>query len=322
MNELLKFTPILKTVLWGGKRLASYKGIDTSGGPIGESWELSPIDGMESVVAEGVHKGKSLSELTAAYATDILGERLAKAYDDKFPLLIKFIDTADNLSIQVHPDDELALKRHNSFGKSEMWYSIAPEEDSYIYAGFSRRINAEMFRQKLAQEKVLETLRKYHTRPGDVLFLPAGRIHSTGAGNLLLEVQQASDITYRVYDYNRSDADGKHRELHIEESIEALNFDDCCSPEISNIQAEAGKTKTLVSCKYFASDIIGIDGTLNLDFSRRDSFTSLTAISGDMTVEGPANTYSLRQGETILVPASVDEVKINGKGSLISVYIN
>ena len=303
MNELLKFAPILKPVIWGGQRLAAYKGLPASGVPIGESWELSPIEGMESVVSEGSFKGKKLSELLAEFSADILGIRLAHIYGTRFPLLIKFIDTADNLSVQVHPDDNIALKRHKCPGKSEMWYSIAPEKDSYLYAGFSQCVNAAIFRRLLDENKVTEILRKYYTRPGDVLFLPAGRIHSMGPGNLLLEIQQASDITYRVYDYDRRDADGKQRELHIEESIGALDFNDCEGADLSNVQAIPGKTSHLTTCDYFTSEITGIDGRMEIDLSHRDSFTAMTAISGNMQIEGPAGSVSLRQGETVLIPA-------------------
>lgn len=321
MNELLKFTPILKSVMWGGKRLAAYKGFAISDTPIGESWELSPIEGMESVVAEGSFKGKKLSELLTEFSVDILGRRLSAIHGNRFPLLIKFIDSADNLSVQVHPDDSIALRRHACSGKSEMWYSIAPEKDSYLFAGFSQCVNRDQFRRLIRDNKVTDVLQKYFTRPGDVLFIPAGRIHSMGAGNLLLEIQQASDVTYRVYDYDRRDASGKKRELHIEESIEALDFKDCKGSDISNVQAIAGQSNRLATCRYFTADITGIDGRTEFDLSSRDSFTALTAVSGNMNIECPHGKMSLHQGETVLVPACLTSIIIEGRGSVISVYI-
>lgn len=307
--------------MWGGKRLAAYKGFAISDTPIGESWELSPIEGMESVVAEGSFKGKKLSELLTEFSVDILGRRLSAIHGNRFPLLIKFIDSADNLSVQVHPDDCIALKRHACSGKSEMWYSIAPEKDSYLFAGFSQCVNRDQFRRLIRDNKVTDVLQKYFTRPGDVLFIPAGRIHSMGAGNLLLEIQQASDVTYRVYDYDRRDASGKKRELHIEESIEALDFKDCKGSDISNVPAIAGQSNRLATCSYFTADITGIDGRTEFDLSSRDSFTALTAVSGNMNIECPHGKMSLHQGETVLVPACLTSIIIEGRGSVISVYI-
>lgn len=322
MKELLKFIPILKPVIWGGRRLAAYKDIADGGKPIGESWEISPIEGMESVVSEGTFKGMPISELLTRYADDILGARLKSIFGTRFPLLIKFLDTAESLSIQVHPDDETALRRHGSPGKSEMWYSIAPEDNSYLYAGFTRKLDSDEFLHLLKENRIEDVLQKYSTRPGDTLFLPAGRIHSLGAGNLVFEVQQASDITYRVYDYDRCDSDGKKRELHIEEGIDVLDFGNCERSFIANKQAIAGKSQNLLQCRYFTADIMGVEGKETINLAERDSFTSLTAIAGDMTVIGPAGSTHLRRGETVLIPAAVDAVSIEGTGTVISVYID
>ena len=187
MNAILKFEPIFKSVIWGGQRIARFKGIAPQGDHIGESWELSPMEGNESVVAEGPFKGIGLNRLIADRGDEIMGTRLMKACGGRFPLLIKFIDSTDDLSVQVHPDDDLAARRHNgSLGKTEMWYSILPAEGAYLYAGFSRRLDADSFRSAVADNSIIDILRRHDTRPGDVFFLPAGRIHSIGRGNFVL----------------------------------------------------------------------------------------------------------------------------------------
>lgn len=319
MNEILKFEPIFKSVIWGGKRIADFKGMPSQGENVGESWEISPMPGFVSVVAEGKYKGKSLNELISEYGNDIMGGSIMRKYNGLFPLLIKLIDSADDLSVQVHPDDALAAKRHGCPGKTEMWYSISPTEGSYLYAGFSKNIDSAKFRREVAENQIVSSLHKYFTRPGDVFLIPAGRVHSLGPGNLVLEIQEASDITYRIYDYDRRDAKGNPRQLHVEESIEAINFNDCDHNPVSIFPAHTGKTETIASCDYFTSELSGIDGTMTFDLAARDSFTVMIALEGNMTVDADGNTTTLCQGETILVPATVSTLTITGKGSVISV---
>lgn len=324
MNAILKFEPIFKSVIWGGQRIARFKGIAPQGDHIGESWELSPMEGNESVVAEGPFKGIGLNSLIADHGDEIMGARLMKACGGRFPLLIKFIDSTDDLSVQVHPDDDLAARRHNgSLGKTEMWYSILPAEGAYLYAGFSRRLDADSFRSAVADNSIIDSLRRHDTRPGDVFFLPAGRIHSIGRGNFVLEIQEASDITYRIYDYDRRDAQGNPRQLHIEESVGAIDFndiaDDCETPRILPV---AGRTQCLQSCPYFTTEVTGIASKTTLDLSGRDSFTIAIATEGHLTLT-PAGgeTVELPQGCTALIPASVQEVEIDGNGSLVTVHV-
>ncbi|WP_290391676.1 type I phosphomannose isomerase catalytic subunit, partial [Paramuribaculum intestinale] len=194
---------------------------------IGESWEISAVPGHVSVVDRGPLAGQSLTELIDTYGADLVGRHIYERYGSAFPLLIKLIDAKAYLSVQVHPDDDLAARRHNgSLGKTEMWYSILPAEGAYLYAGFSRRLDADSFRSAVADNSIIDSLRRHDTRPGDVFFLPAGRIHSIGRGNFVLEIQEASDITYRIYDYDRRDAQGNPRQLHIEESVGAIDFND------------------------------------------------------------------------------------------------
>lgn len=260
--EILKFDPIFKSVIWGGKRIAEFKGLPSQGDHIGESWELSPMEGHESVVSQGTFKGATLPSLIANHGNEIMGERLMKKYDGKFPLLIKLIDSSDDLSVQVHPDDELAAKRHNSLGKTEMWYSIAPAEGAYLYAGFSKHIDAAEFRRQVAENEIIPSLHKYFTHPGDIFFLPAGRVHSIGRGNFVLEIQEASDITYRIYDYDRRDAQGNPRQLHVEESVDAIDFDDTADLPAENELGVVGELRPLAESSYFKTEIARVDLSL------------------------------------------------------------
>ena len=319
--EILKFDPIFKSVIWGGKRIAEFKGLPSQGDHIGESWELSPMEGHESVVSQGTFKGATLPSLIANHGNEIMGERLMKKYDGKFPLLIKLIDSSDDLSVQVHPDDELAAKRHNSLGKTEMWYSIAPAEGAYLYAGFSKHIDAAEFRRQVAENEIIPSRHKYFTHPGDIFFLPAGRVHSIGRGNFVLEIQEASDITYRIYDYDRRDAQGNPRQLHVEESVDAIDFDDTADLPAENELGVVGELRPLAESSYFKTEIARVDGTMTIDLAARNSFTILVATAGELTVKNADGEISLRQGETALVAASTPSITIEGKGTFVSTFI-
>ena len=217
MNTLYPFTfePILKKIIWGGSDICPFKGISPVQEGIGESWELSHVEGNYSVVANGELKGQSLDDLIRTYGKQLLGEHVMEQFGTTFPLLIKFIDARDNLSIQVHPDDELAKKRHNSFGKTEMWYVVKATPDAALYSGFSQQIDAEEYVKRVENNTIMDVLQRYNVHEGDVFFLPAGRVHAIGSGCFIAEIQQTSNITYRIYDYNRKDANGKGRErLH------------------------------------------------------------------------------------------------------------
>lgn len=322
MNQILTFSPVFVHLIWGGERIAQFKGLPSQGNDVGESWELSPMPGHESVVDAGPFKGETLNELIAKYGDDIMGKRLMKKYDGKFPLLIKFIDSKRDLSIQVHPDDELSAKRHNKKGKTEMWYSIAPAEGAYLYAGFREKLDKESFRKHIEDSTIVETLNKYFTKPGDVFFLPAGCVHAIGQGNFVAEIQEASDVTYRIFDYNRLGADGKPRQLHIEESMEATKFDGADEKAPSHVDPAPGTEEDLVHCPFFNTDLYDVDGTTTLDLAKRDSFTILIAVSGDVTLHGAdGNDVEVKQGTTVLVPASLPSLTITGKGRLVSVYV-
>ena len=321
MLPVLKFTPIYKSVLWGGTRICRFKGVASEGDTIGESWELSPMPGHESVVAEGPFAGRTLNSLVEKSPEAILGANVVKRFGANFPLLIKFIDSTSDLSIQVHPDDALAAKRHNSLGKTEMWYSVLPTPDAYLYAGFSQEMTPDKFRAMVADSTIVDALSKYYTKPGDVFFLPAGRVHAIGRGNFVLEIQEASDITYRIYDYNRRDAQGNLRQLHVDESVDAINYADK-TQDVKNVAAAPGQEAMVEDCNYFTTTLVNVDGSFHLALEDRPSFTILIATKGALEVTAPDGTVSaLPQGQTLLVPAEVPYVDLKGDGEVVTVFI-
>lgn len=321
MLPVLKFTPIYKSVLWGGTRICRFKGVASEGDTIGESWELSPMPGHESVVAEGPFAGRTLNSLVEENPEAILGADVMKRFGANFSLLIKFIDSTSDLSIQVHPDDALAAKRHNSLGKTEMWYSVLPTPDAYLYAGFSQEMTPEKFRAMVADSTIVDALSKYYTKPGDVFFLPAGRVHAIGRGNFVLEIQEASDITYRIYDYNRRDAQGNLRQLHVDESVDAINYADKAQ-DVRNVTAAPGQQAMVEDCNYFTTTLVNVDGSFQLALEDRPSFTILIATKGALEVTAPDGTVSaLPQGQTLLVPAEVPYVDLKGDGEVVTVFI-
>lgn len=321
---ILKFTPIFKSVLWGGKRIAQFKNMPPQGDHVGESWELSPMKGNESVVSEGPMKGRTLPELMISDGEEIMGKRLYAKYGDKFPLLIKFIDSTDDLSIQVHPDDELAAKRHNSLGKTEMWFSVLPAEGAYLYAGFKKQITPEQFRAMVADNTIVDVLGKFYPKRGDMFFLPAGRVHSIGRGNFVLEIQEASDITYRIYDYDRRDAQGNPRQLHIEESVDSITYNDT-EMTVDHFEPKAGEEIVMESCPFFTTTLMEIEGTTSLKLAERDSFSVVISTRGNAVLTAPDGSKTiLNQGETVLVPASMESLDITASGDsceIVTTYI-
>jgi len=307
---ILKFHNIFKSVIWGGTRIAEFKGMPSQGDTIGESWELSPIPGIESVVDGGEFDGMPLGRLVETYPEELLGKDVYSKYGAKFPLLIKFIDSNADLSVQVHPNDALAGERHNQWGKTEMWYSIAPAKGAYFYAGFKERLTKEQFCEKVKDNTIIGALKKIKSRKGDVVAIPAGRIHSLGPGNFVCEIQQASDITYRIYDYDRRDADGNRRKLRIEESVDALNLDDT-KTNVENIKPLANKDVLLHLCPHFVSTLLTVSDIGNFDLPKGKSFTIFVCIKGSAILEDPdGNKTTIAQGTTVLLPASMPTIWI------------
>ena len=304
----LIFKPILKKVIWGGADICPFKGITPVQEGIGESWELSHVDGNYSIVANGELEGKTLDELIRTYGKSLVGEKVLEQFGSTFPLLIKFIDARDNLSIQVHPDDELAKKRHNSFGKTEMWYVIKASDGAALYSGFSKQIDADEYVKRVENNTIMDVLQRYEVNEGDVFFLPAGRVHAIGAGCFIAEIQQTSNITYRIYDYNRKDVNGNGRELHTELAKDAIDY--TLYPDYrTHYKAHSNATVELAKCKYFTTNLLDLDTTMSRDFSELDSFVVYICMEGTAVIrDNKGNEISVHQGQTVLIPADTATV--------------
>lgn len=313
---MYKFIPILKSPLWGGEKIATYKQIATDRKQIGESWELSGVEGDVSVVAEGPDAGKTLTELLARDKERLLGSRNYERFGTEFPLLIKFIDAREDLSIQVHPDDRLAWERHRSKGKTEMWYVVAADEGAHLRSGFTRQVTPAEYEKSVADDTITDLLTDHEVRPGDVFFLPAGRIHSIGAGSFIAEIQQTSNITYRIYDFNRRDANGNLRELHTEQAKEAIDY----SVETdyrTRYEAVKDRPVELVACPYFTTTLYDLTRPCEIDLAATDSFLVVMCIEGSGTLtDDQGSAMPLRQGETVLVPASAKSLSVSPQSSI------
>ena len=312
----LKFEPILKTIVWGGEKIAPYKGIETDQKHIGESWELSGVAGNESIVSEGPLKGKTIAELVKEYKGELVGEHVYANTGDEFPLLIKFIDALTDLSIQVHPNDELAAKRHNgSKGKTEMWYVVAADKGAHLLAGLTQKITPEEYAAKVADGTITDVLARYDVHPGDVFFLPAGRIHAICGGCFIAEIQQTSNITYRIYDYGRLGLDGKPREVHTELAKDAIDY--TVYPDYrTHYNPEKDEEQEVVSCPYFTTSIYDLTLPFAKDLSGIDSFMVVMCLEGEGTLEVDGEEVPVRQGETVLIPATADDLCFVPGGSM------
>ena len=319
----LKFEPILKQTLWGGDKIISFKQLNDTRTEVGESWEISAVEGSESIVAEGPDKGMTLTEVLSKYREELLGEANYARFGVKFPLLVKFIDARQDLSIQVHPSDELAKKRHNSMGKTEMWYVIGADKGAKLRSGFSEQITPKEYKDRVYNNTITEVLQEYDIQPGDVFFLPAGRVHSIGAGAFIAEIQQTSDVTYRIYDFDRKDAKGNVRELHTDLAREAINFEvlDDYRTQYDVVENEPIE---LVACPYFTTSLYDMTEEITCDYSELDSFVIFVCVEGSCTLyDNEKNEVSFKAGETVLMPASIQEVTIvpNGKVKLLETYV-
>lgn len=306
----LKFHPILKQTLWGGERIIPYKELASGLSRVGESWELSGMPGSESVVAEGPWAGSTLSELIGRFGAELLGKANYARFGQEFPLLVKFIDAREDLSIQVHPDDELARKRHGKSGKCEMWYVLEAEPGASLLTGFSRPIAPAEYERRVADNTLTDVLNRQAIASGDVFYLPAGRVHSIGKGSFIVEIQQSSDITYRIYDFDRRDAAGNTRELHTELAREAIDFE---SSENSRITyaPENNQEVRLVTTPYFTTSLYTLTARTRCDWSATDSFVAIILLQGSGSLtDNEGNRIDIRQGETWLLPASTQWIEI------------
>ncbi|MDD4922107.1 MAG: mannose-6-phosphate isomerase [Bacteroidales bacterium] len=342
----LKFETILKKNIWGGSEICRFKKLDVHESGIGESWEISQVPGSISVVANGDLKGKSLTDLIELAPEAFMGKSVYARFGKEFPLLVKFIDAEDNLSIQVHPDDTLARARHNSFGKTEMWYVVASRPGSKLVSGFSKKIDAAEYESRIADNSIEEVLQHHEANAGDVFFLPAGRVHAIGAGLFIAEIQQTSNITYRLYDYDRKDAQGNGRELHTELAKDAIDYN--LYTDLKTVyEPVENESVPLVSCPYFTTNRVQLKAddsgyeeintekgkqkvlmteTVEMDrnYNDLDSFVIYVCMQGEGFIAyGDDQTLSIRQGETVLLPACLKETTLgtNTELLLLETYI-
>jgi len=319
----IRFRPVLKETMWGGNALKErFRKKAAAGALIGESWEITGMTDDSSMVANGYLKGNTLEEIAEVYMDELLGESVYDKYGTEFPLLIKIIDANDRLSIQVHPDDRLAEERHHAWGKTEMWYVIDAKPGAVIYTGFRKKITREEYLERLAAKTLEETINVTPVRAGDAFFIPAGMVHAIGAGVLLAEIQQTSDVTYRIYDWDRTDASGKPREMHTALALDAINFN-LDTNNLIRKEPELNRTVLLAESPYFRTGLIRFDSPIIKDYSLTDSFVIYLCTESMVVVECFGHREEIRAGETVLIPASADNVVIipQGTATLLEVFV-
>ena len=290
-------------MVWGGNRISSYKGVDCDSPNIGESWELSAVSGSETVVLEGEYSGRTIAWLIEHFGADFLGRHVAEQYGGEFPLLVKFIDASSDLSVQVHPDDALAVARGAKRGKSEMWYVVGAAEGAHLISGISQKLTREDYDNIAGTPAIMDYLCQHQVGEGDVFFLPAGRIHTIGAGCFVLEIQQSSDITYRIYDYGRPGLDGKPRQLHTKEAADAIDYR-VYSDYKTDYQRIDNAEIQLVSCPYFTTSLFKLTQTVTKSVRELDSFVIAVCTEG----EGSINGLAVKAGDSLLIPACAEEL--------------
>ena len=322
----IKFKPRVKERIWGGKAILERKGKAVSrlakDKLYGESWDLSSVKGDISVVANGMLKGNNLEEIIEVYMGELVGEQNFERYGLEFPLLIKYLDCNDRLSVQVHPDDELAEERHQSFGKTEAWYVAECKPGAAIYLGFKDlNTTREEYIAAVAESRLEQMLNRVEVHKGDIFFIPAGTVHALGAGIEVVEVQQTSDVTYRIYDWDRVDAEGKGRELHTALAVDAIDFEADAELLHKKYDVAKGGEAKVIESPYFTMAIQDVDGRKELDRSMLDSFVVYICLEGSTRIWADGVEESLVAGELVLVPAECCDVEFEGEARLMEVYI-
>lgn len=317
----LKFNALLKSTLWGGDKIIPFKNLDIQQENVGESWEISGVKGNETIVADGPYAGKKLNELVEELKGKLVGEDNYQRFGNEFPLLIKFIDARQDLSIQVHPTDEIAKMQGKERGKTEMWYLMDSDKDATLLCGLKKKISPEEYAQMVENDTIVDAIDRYEVKEGDCFFLPAGRIHAIGTGCFLAEIQQTSDVTYRIYDFKRKDKDGNYRQLHTKEAAECINYN-----VESNYRTDYTPVKnqgvSLVQCPYFNTAVYDLDEPMTIDYSELDSFVILIGLKGNATItDNEGNTFTLQAGESVLVPATTETLKVDGNIKFLETYV-
>lgn len=314
------FKPLLKQTIWGGDKIIPFKHLDTQLEHVGESWEISGVEGFETIVANGPHKGKSLNQLVRELKDQLVGQENYQRFGDEFPLLVKFIDARQDLSIQVHPTDETACRQGKPRGKTEMWYCLPSEPGATLYNGLKKSITPEEYKLMVENDIITEAIAHYEAHEGDVFFIPGGRIHSIGAGCFVVEIQQTSDVTYRIYDYKRKDKNGQFRELHTELASESIDYQ--VHPDYRTayepVQNEGVK---LVNCPHFTTAVYDLTEPMTLDYSELDSFVILIAVKGAGRLICEGEELSFQMGDTVLFPATTQEVKVEGTVRFLETFV-
>jgi mannose-6-phosphate isomerase len=326
MAELypLKFDTILKEKVWGGKALVDhYNKHDIGSDHIGESWEISAIADDLSIISNGFLAGNNIEEIIEVYMGDITGDAIYEKFGNEFPLLIKFIEAKEDLSIQVHPGNDLAKERHQAYGKTEMWYVLENEKNAKIFTGFKEGVTKEMYLETLGNGNMADLLNVENPDAGDTFFIPAGRVHAIGAGIVLIEIQQTSDITYRIFDWNRKGSGKEKRELHTDLALDAIDFTAAGKSKIT-IKPGQGRTENLVSCEFFNTNIISLNGPVRKEYYLNDSFVVYICTEGEFLIRWDDSSEKVSKGETVLLPAMIKEVVLEpvGESKLLEIYIN
>lgn len=318
---MYKFKPLLKQTLWGGNKIIAFKHLDLQMEHVGESWEVSGIKGCESVVAGGPDEGKGLNQLVHEQKGLLVGKENYERFGDEFPLLIKFIDAHQNLSIQVHPDDETARRHGKGHGKTEMWYVLKSASGAQLYNGLRQHITPETYKQMVENGTITNALAHYTVHEGDVFFIPAGRIHSIGAGAFVAEIQQTSDVTYRIYDFKRKDKNGNYRELHTEKAAEAIDYTvhENYRTYYEPMQDEGVQ---LIACPHFTTAVYDLNDPMTIDYSELDSFVVYIGLQGSCELtDDHGETISFREGESVLIPATTRTIKVEGTIKFLETYV-
>lgn len=315
----LQFQPILKDRIWGGTKLKTILNKPISSNFTGESWEISTVENEVSIISNGLYKGKSLLELINEFPEEVLGKNVFQRFGKQFPLLFKYLDAREDLSIQVHPNDELAASRHNSFGKTEMWYVMQADSNSNLIVGFKEKSSSEEYLKNLESKTILSLLDSKVVQKGDVFFLETGTVHAIGAGTVIAEIQQTSDITYRIYDFDRVDSNGNARELHVDLALDAINYDVVTAEKkyskLNNTSNE------LVHCSYFTTNFIPLTERIAVS-KNKNSFTVYMCVEGEFSLDYQGETYLYKVGDTVLIPASLSDYELKGTASLLEIYIS
>ena len=318
----IKFEPILQQKLWGGSKLKEIFHKKTDKVNIGESWEISGVEGFVSHVKNGSEKGKSLKELIDEYKEELVGKKIYEQFGNDFPLLIKFIDANKDLSVQLHPNDKLAKERHNSFGKTEMWYIMQADKGSRLNIGFNRTVSKQEYLEHLENGKILDILNFEEVEKGDAFFINTGKVHAICSGIMLAEIQQTSDITYRIYDWDRVDDEGNSRELHTSQALEAIDFEKRDDHQ-RHYEKKLNTSSPIATCDYFTTNYLPVKGNFERKFSEKDYFVIYMAVEGVATFSVNGNKETIEKGETLLIPAKITNFNISADNAeLLEIYID